>query len=226
MCSGRPVATHFEELPPREGNAAYYKATRLPVSLSIIEHKLDSGEFENLAEVEGYVKRMISNAKEFYPKNSQTFDDAERIRKALSNFMTKRNPAYQVRGYQAAPAPLPPASDGEPMDEDEDDEADDAEEEGEDDAEEPEEDEEDDEDNLGSGRRGGPKRRSIVLKRRESGRQPRVSISAPQPQPSPRVSNPQAKPDHLFEGLPYKSLGFQEAQEKIVEELLRYQSPE
>lgn len=219
ISSGRPVANHFEELPPREGNSAYYKATRMPVSLGMIERKLDNGEFQNLAEVEGYVKRMISNAKEFYPKSSQTFDDAERVRKALSNFMTKRNPAYQIRGYQAAPAPLPP---GGPEDEDAEAEAvdDDAEGEAAEDEEDEDEDEEDDED---AGR--GSKRRSIILKRRGSERQPRVSISS-QPAPSPRVSDPNAKPDHMFEKLPYKALGFQEAQEKIVEELLRFQTPE
>ncbi|KAK0391957.1 hypothetical protein NLU13_1455 [Sarocladium strictum] len=217
--SGRHVATQFEELPPREGNSAYYKATRLPVSLRIIEEKLDKGEFRNLAEVEGYVKRMISNAKEFYPKNSTIFDDAERVRKALSNFMTKRNPAYQTRGYQAAPAPLPD-DDGAEEDEEEEEDADGEpeEEEEEDEAEEEEEEEEEE-------RRGGSKRRSIILKRRGSERHARNSISV-QSQASPRVSNPNAKQDHAYENVPYRSLGFQEAQEKVVEELLRYHTPD
>lgn len=190
------------------------------MSLGIIERKLDNGEFENLAEVEGYVKRMISNAKEFYPKNSTIFDDAERVRKALSNFMTKRNPAYQTRGYQAAPAPLPDDDGAEDEDQEEDDEEDADGEAAEEEQEEDEEEEE--EDNV---TRGGSKRRSIILKRRGSERQARTSISV-QPQPSPRVSSTNAKQDHAFENIPYKSLGFQEAQEKLVEELLRYHTPE
>lgn len=162
---------------------------------------------------------MISNAKEFYPKNSTIFDDAERVRKALSNFMTKRNPAYQTRGYQAAPAPLPD-DDGAEEDEEEEEDADGEpeEEEEEDEAEEEEEEEEEE-------RRGGSKRRSIILKRRGSERHARNSISV-QPQASPRVSNPNAKQDHAYENVPYRSLGFQEAQEKVVEELLRYHTPE
>jgi cobalamin biosynthesis protein CobT len=193
----------------------------LPVSLGIIERKLDNGEFENLAEVEGYVKRMISNAKEFYAKNSTIFDDAERVRKALSNFMTKRNPAYQTRGYQAAPAPLPDDGGAEDEDEDEDDEEDADGEAAEEEQEEDDEEEEEEEEVT----RGGSKRRSIILKRRGSERQARTSISV-QPQPSPRVSSTNAKQDHAFENIPYKSLGFQEAQEKLVEELLRYHTPE
>ncbi|KAM5371714.1 hypothetical protein ACJZ2D_007879 [Fusarium nematophilum] len=122
--SGRLVATYFEKLPSRDGNAEYYKRTRLPISLELIEKKLNNGEFENLAELESYFKRMISNAKEFHPRSSTTFDDAERIRKAL------------------------------------------------------------------------------------------------------KVPAPPVKPDHQYENVPYKGLTFQEAQEKIVEELLRHQDPE
>ncbi|KAI9172167.1 Chromatin structure-remodeling complex subunit rsc1 [Paramyrothecium foliicola] len=234
--SGRPVATYFEELVPREGNADYYKQTRLPISLKIIEDKLNNGKFTTLAELESYFKRMIANAKEFYPRSSQVFDDAERVRKALSNYMTKTNPAYGNRAYQAMPTPLPPENGEEAEDEDdaEDDKGDEVEDEdaegdeenddaeGEDDQEDAEGDDdeeaEDEEDEEPSSRR-----RSIVLKRRGSGRQPRNSHQA---QNSPRTSNPPSRPDHQYEGVPYKGLSFQQAQEKIVEELIRHEEPE
>lgn len=77
-----------------EGNFVYYKVICLLVFLSIIEWKLDNGEFENLVEVEGYVKRMIFNVKEFYFKNFIIFDDVECVCKVLSNFMMKRNFVY------------------------------------------------------------------------------------------------------------------------------------
>ncbi|KAI6769582.1 hypothetical protein HG530_004211 [Fusarium avenaceum] len=92
--SGRLIASNFEELPSREEDADYYKKTRMPISISTIEKKLNNGEFKNLSEVEGYFKRMISNAKEYFARSTEQYDDAERIRKALSNFMTKTNPAY------------------------------------------------------------------------------------------------------------------------------------
>ncbi|PHH76253.1 hypothetical protein CDD80_1702 [Ophiocordyceps camponoti-rufipedis] len=119
--NGRPVATYFEKLVPRKENPDYYKQTRMPISLETIEEKLNNGEFSTLAELESYFKRMITNAKEFYPRSDTIYDDAERVRKALSNYMTKRNPAYATRRYQAQPTPLPPEDDqpDEAQDEDE-----------------------------------------------------------------------------------------------------------
>ncbi|KAJ4199259.1 hypothetical protein NW767_008460 [Fusarium falciforme] len=222
---GRLVATYFEKLPARTGNAEYYKRTRMPISLELIEKKLNNGEFETLAELESYFKRMISNAKEFYPRSSTTFDDAERIRKALSNYMTKTNPAYHQRGYQAMPTPLPP-EDGE-ADQEEDaegeednDEAVDAEDDEQDEKEEEKEEEEEEEEEEPSSRR-----RTITLKRRgPAARTPRRASTRVKETPKPVA--PPAKPDHQYEDVPYKGLNFQQAQEKIVEELLRYQDPE
>ncbi|KAF5566080.1 polybromo-1, partial [Fusarium napiforme] len=141
--AGRLVATNFEELPPREENADYYEQTRMPISLSMIEQKLNDGEFENLSELEGYFKRMISNAKEFYPRGTEIFEDAERLRKAVSNYMTKKNPAYHVRGYQAVPTPFP--DDDEEDEDNEDEEMNDNDNEDEDEAEEEKEDEDEEE---------------------------------------------------------------------------------
>ncbi|EEU48121.1 uncharacterized protein NECHADRAFT_75379 [Fusarium vanettenii 77-13-4] len=219
---GRLVATYFEKLPARNGNAEYYKRTRMPISLELIEKKLNNGEFETLAELESLFKRMISNAKEFYPRSSTTFDDAERIRKALSNYMTKTNPAYHQRGYQAMPTPLPP-EDGEEEDaqgEEDNDEAVDAEDDEEDEKEEEKEEEEEEEEEPSS------RRRTITLKRRgpAAARTPRRASTRVKETPKP--APPPAKPDHEYEDVPYKGLNFQQAQEKIVEELLRYQDPE
>ncbi|KAF4980154.1 hypothetical protein FZEAL_3773 [Fusarium zealandicum] len=239
---GRLVATNFEELPPRDGNAEYYKRTRMPISLTLIEEKLNNGDFENLAELESYFKRMITNAKEFYSRSTTAFDDAERIRKALSNYMTKKNPAYQNRHYQAVPTPLPEEDSNDPEDEDvegekdteeaiedaqdendqeedEGDEEDDKEEEKEEDEEEDEDEDEDDEEEEPSS-----KKRTITLKRRGPGRPPRRASTRGKETPKPAATP--AKPDHEYEDVPYKGLSFQEAQEKIVEELLRHQEPE
>lgn len=50
---------------------------------------------------------MVTNAKAFNEKTSEIFADAERIRKALAAFMTKRNPAYRDPTYRPFPTPLP-----------------------------------------------------------------------------------------------------------------------
>ena len=190
----------------------------MPISLETIEDKLNNGKFRTLADLESYFKRMISNAKEFYPRSSSVFDDAERVRKALSNYMTKTNPAYGTRGYQAQPTALPPGNGGEEDVDAEGDEEEEDEAEVEDEDAEGEDEEEEEEVARGS------RRRSIVLKRRESVRPSRNSIS--QAQESPRLSIPPGKPDHQYHNVPYKGLSFQQAQEKIVEELLRYYEPE
>jgi hypothetical protein len=194
----------------------------MPISISMIENKLNNGEFKNLSELEGYFKRMISNAKEFYSRSTPEFEDAERIRKALSNYMTKTNPAYEARGYQALPTPFP---DEDGAEEDQDD--DEAEEDGEDEDEEDEpeedeekEDEEEEEEELPTSRR----RTTITLKRRGPDRTPGRRAST-RGKETPKPAAPAAKPDHQYEDVPFKGLSFQQAQEKLVEEVIRREDP-
>lgn len=224
--SGRLVASYFETLIPRETNREYYERIRMPISLKLIERKLLNQDFKNLSELESYFKRMVTNAKEFYSKSSDIFDDAERVRKALSNYMTKTNPAYKlISGYscQATPIPAdlqpesegvstraPTAEDGED-DEDaegeEDAQGDDDDAEGEDDD---DDDEEEDEEEDGNSRK-------IVLKRKGPGRPTRDgSEQGRRLDKSGRV-----RADHEYDGVPYKGLSFQQAQEKAIEELIR-----
>ena len=59
--------------------------------------------------LESDLKRLVQNAKDFNSNKSEVYEDAERIRKALSNFMPKHNPAYLDPGYRAYPTPLPGA---------------------------------------------------------------------------------------------------------------------
>lgn len=81
----------------------------MPVSIRVIERRLQRQELANLAELESWLKRMVNNAKEYYNKNSTTFEDAERVRKATSNWMVRYNPAYKkMDNYAATPIPIPP----------------------------------------------------------------------------------------------------------------------
>ncbi|KAK5663543.1 hypothetical protein OQA88_3974 [Cercophora sp. LCS_1] len=214
--SGRTVADYFENLLPREGNEDYYRRIRMPISLKTIEKKLHNQDFANLAELESYFKRMVTNAKEYYHKGSEVFEDAERVRKALSNYMTKTNPAYKlIPGYSCQAAPIPEDSGAVPddagNDDDVDAEGDDDDAEGEEDAE--AEDDEDDDDAEDS----STHTRKIIIKRKTPSRPIRQG-STPVRKTEGRS---RAKADHEYEGIPYKGLTFQEAQEKIVEELIR-----
>ena len=50
---------------------------------------------------------MIQNAKDYNATKSEIFEDAERLRKAMSNFMPKHNPAYADPNYRAYPTAIP-----------------------------------------------------------------------------------------------------------------------
>jgi len=185
----------------------------MPISLKSIETKLNNQEFANLAELESYFKRMVTNAKEYYNKGTEVFDDAERVRKALSNYMTKTNPAYKlIHGYSCQAAPIPEDLDqvNIPEEDDEDAEGDEDDAEGDEDSEDDDEEEDDDEDDSGR------KRKKIILKSKGPSRPRQGSTPVRRGDRSSR-----GKPDHEFEGVPYKGLSFQQAQEKIVEELIR-----
>lgn len=237
--SGRRIAKHFETLLPRKGNESYYKLIRMPISLHDVETKLSAGEFEDLSELESYVKRMVQNAKDFYPKGSQQFDDAERVRKATSNFMVKHNPAYKLHhGYSAVPTPIPDElleSDGDGdanagADADADtvneedangaDEDADGEEDGDDNAEENDgeediEDDDDDEDEDAELTTPARRKSSSAKGARDT------PLRAAGRKSSERAVSVSGKQDQDYEGVPYKGLTFQQAQEKIVEEVIR-----
>lgn len=241
--SGRLVAGQFEKLPPREDDPEYYEHTRLPISLEIIEDKLTAGEFTTLTELESYFKRMVINVKEYFARNSQMYEDAERVRKALSNYMVKTNPAYQTKGYTAVPTPLPPDDTektngkddaegeederGEGAEEeevgelsdvnDDDDEVDGEGYPGDEDEEEDEEDEDEEEDEDSS-------QVLAIPKRRGPGRPPKNPALHAKKMAAKAAR--QEKADSQYENVPYKGLTFQQAQEKLAEELIRRREEE
>lgn len=75
------------------------------------QDKLERHEYPTLSTVESDIKRMVANAKQYNDDKSTVYQDAERIRKALSNFMTKHNPAYKDPNYIAIPTPIPGGDD-------------------------------------------------------------------------------------------------------------------
>ena len=79
----------------------------MPLALDTIEAKLERREYPNLTTLESDVKRLVANAKGYNEKTSELFADAERIRKMVSHFMQKHNPAYRDPNYAAFPTPLP-----------------------------------------------------------------------------------------------------------------------
>ena len=60
-----------------------------------------------MSALEGDLRRMISNAKSFNDKKSKVFSDAEKIRKILSRTMEERNPAYGTPNFEPYTTPVP-----------------------------------------------------------------------------------------------------------------------
>ena len=74
----------------------------------VLQRKLNAREYPTMTFLEGDLRRMISNAKSFNEKRSQVFSDAEKIRKILSRYMEEHNPAYRSSDYTAYTTPVPP----------------------------------------------------------------------------------------------------------------------
>lgn len=184
--SGRLVATNFLTLPNKRQLPDYYKIIKLPVALDTIQAKLMRREFPTLSTLESYFKRMIANAKEYNQKGSEIYDDAERIRKALSNYMTKNNPAYKTPGYVAVPTPVP----AELLAENSDSEAD---------------------------AEGEMEEEAI-----EATPQIKRGPGRPPKNPQPQRSSATPATSENYDDVSFDGLTFQQAQEKIVSDMIRY----
>ncbi len=178
----------------------------MPIAIDTIEAKLKRKEFPSLTSLESYCKRMISNAKEYNQKGSEIYDDAERIRKALSNFMTKNNPAYKKSGYVAFPTPLP------------------AEEPAQEEEEEEEDAEGSDEDAEGDVDMETPDPASAA--KRQRGRPPRNLSSNGALNGQRKSATPSSMTDAQYSSVSFQGLTFQQAQEKLVAEMIEHKEDE
>ena len=79
----------------------------MPIAIDMIEVKLNNREFPTLTSLESYWKRLVQNAKDYNERESLIHKDAERIRKIVTGFMLKNNPAYKDPKYQSYPTPIP-----------------------------------------------------------------------------------------------------------------------
>lgn len=78
----------------------------MPMSIDMIEEKLNRNGYPTLTTLESDLKRLVQNAKDYNEPKSEIFEDAERIRKAVYNFMKQYNPAYSDPSYTSFPTPI------------------------------------------------------------------------------------------------------------------------
>ncbi|WPH02517.1 Hypothetical protein R9X50_00538200 [Acrodontium crateriforme] len=111
--TGRPIATAFLTLPPRDELPDYYDFIKLPIAVDTIEKKLQNNGYPTLTTLESDFKRLVQNAKDYNAPKSEIYEDAERIRKLVYNFMKVNNPAYQQDPtYSSFPTPIPISKSG------------------------------------------------------------------------------------------------------------------
>lgn len=180
--------------------------------------------YETLAAVESDLKRMVNNAKTYNEKKSAIYEDAERLRKTASNFMTKHNPAYRDPSYVAVPTPIPEevanASNG--VDEDEG-----VEEEEEKVAEDDDEDE-DEPDNKATtapkhsspATKGTPRRNNAPFKSETPGLVPESGNR--QTKGAKPALESAAADDNEESQIDFTGKTFQEAQDMIIDNLIKY----
>ncbi|KAK4905523.1 hypothetical protein LTR49_025198 [Elasticomyces elasticus] len=127
---GHFIAEMFLTLPPRHELPDYYQVIKMPIAFDTIEKKLQRDAYPTMTTLESDLKRLVQNAKEYNAPKSDIYEDAERIRKLVFNYMKQHNPAYQQdSNYSAFPTPFRHTNGGpvqrqsqEAVDEEEDDE--------------------------------------------------------------------------------------------------------
>jgi len=101
--SGRRIATNFLTLPNKRQLPDYYEKIQLPIAIDTIEEKLKRRELPDLSAVESWFRQLVLNAKIYNQKGSEIHEDAERLRKASSNYMAKYNPDHKKPGFVLEP---------------------------------------------------------------------------------------------------------------------------
>lgn len=201
--SGRGITEAFVELPSREELPSYYDQIKLPIALDTIEEKLKRNAYPTVTTLESDLKRMVQNAKDFNMPKSEVYEDAERIRKLVYNFMKVHNPQYSLDpSYSSFPTPIPKDAPAPPKL------------------------------TLTNGARREHEAVKDEPKSREASTKPRPSTAAKESEaPSDRKSSVAPSAAAMgdigdSEDMDFTGKSFQEAQQMILAELLRYTDDE
>lgn len=208
---GRPAVNDFLTLPSRDALPDYFKRTKMPIAIDMIEAKLNNREFPTLTSLESYWKRLVQNAKDYNERESLIHKDAERIRKIVTAFMQKKNPAYKDPKYQSYPTPIPDDSGSIEV--------------GDIDAE-GESDHEVTATEMEASMTPTSEVATATSVKRKPGRPPK-NPAAFELERQRRATSTPGGPDGAFKvGGSFSGLDFQQAQEKIVEEMINYKEDE
>ncbi|KFY03259.1 hypothetical protein V490_00238 [Pseudogymnoascus sp. VKM F-3557] len=208
---GRPAVNDFLTLPSRDAIPDYFKRTKMPIAIDMIEAKLNNREFPTLTSLESYWKRLVQNAKDYNERESLIHKDAERIRKIVAAFMQKKNPAYKDPKYQPYPTPIP--SDTTAID------VGDIDAEG-------ESDHEVTGTEMGASMTPTSEVAPPSSAKRKPGRPPKNPAAFELERQRRASSTPSGKDGPVKVGGPFNNLSFKDAQERLVDEMTQYKEDE
>lgn len=151
---------------------------------------------------------MVTNAKQYNERTSEIHDYAEKIRKMVGNHFKNMNPAYKTGNYNAQPTPLPDESQARPARQSS----------GRTSVQKAKLDEEEDEE----------EEKEEEREEREERKRPRLTLNGPR---SGRESSRQASSTPAVQGAAdagesFAGNSFQQAQEKLITELIDLESDE
>ncbi|KAK3621564.1 hypothetical protein LTR56_022739 [Elasticomyces elasticus] len=198
---GHFIAEMFLTLPPRHELPDYYDVIKMPIAFDTIDKKLQRDAYPTMTTLESDLKRLVQNAKEYNAPKSDIYEDAERIRKLVFNYMKQHNPAYQQdSNYSAFPTPFRHTNGG-PVQKPS-----------------PQDDGEDEDDELHS---DTPRPPTAKVSEARSDRKESLA-------PSAMTGNDEDEDGYTGGGdaLDFNGMSFQEAQQKIVSYLLHYTDEE
>ncbi|KND01501.1 uncharacterized protein SPPG_03301 [Spizellomyces punctatus DAOM BR117] len=88
---GRIISEMFQELPDKDEYPDYYDEIKNPISLDIIQQKIDRKAYHSVAEFEADFMRMVSNAMEYNAEGSEVYQDAIALQMLFNELMKKRH---------------------------------------------------------------------------------------------------------------------------------------
>ncbi|KAF9997773.1 hypothetical protein BGZ65_006652, partial [Modicella reniformis] len=96
--SGRQVAELFLELPSEEDYPDYYKEITNPISIGVIEERIDRSIYPKLERFEKDVNLMFDNAKHYNAEGSVVYLDAETLQQLFWKTIGKNGRGRQTKG--------------------------------------------------------------------------------------------------------------------------------
>jgi ATP-dependent helicase STH1/SNF2 len=86
---GRVICALFLDLPDRSEYPDYYQKIKKPISINMIQEKVDNDEYMNLESFSKDLNQMFSNAFKYNMKGSWVYEDAQTMKREFANLLAR-----------------------------------------------------------------------------------------------------------------------------------------